>query len=279
MNETDSSFFQTVDNFLDKYPVSGIFSIIIGCIWLLLRFYFFVTGIYRGFKQFLWPSCRTLDFFNLYGEYVIITAASNGIGFQFGKQFLKRGHSVVLIDYDAEQLTTAKEELQKYVQNGRDLMIVAIEKNYDEAYQNVQRQFENIKGRIGILINNANVTLSKEEYLKYSIEQISDTIRCNIISVLMITKKILPFMVQNEKGHILNITSPTGCQPISSSGFFDATKYFVDFFGKTLLAEYAIKNITVQTLNPGFIVAEGDTANSRMVVQTLQLGPPKINLL
>ncbi|RWS30930.1 hydroxysteroid dehydrogenase-like protein 3 [Leptotrombidium deliense] len=136
------------------------------------------------------------------------------------------------------------------------MTVVIEERNNNDynAYQNIGKQLEGIKTNVGILINNANISVKKyDEYLEYSDHQVVDTIRANIISVLLVTKAVLPFMVENKKGLVLNITSPTGCQPLATSGFFNATKEFVDFFGKTLIAEYSKKNITVQTLNPGFV--------------------------
>ncbi|RWS02472.1 hydroxysteroid dehydrogenase-like protein 3, partial [Leptotrombidium deliense] len=94
------------------YPLIKPHSAIIGVIWIVKTLLLIFRAAYRGFKLFVWPYIRKLDFIKLYGEYVIITAACEGIGFEFAKQFLKRGHSVVLIDTNSDDLNRAKDELE-----------------------------------------------------------------------------------------------------------------------------------------------------------------------
>ncbi|XP_063305526.1 very-long-chain 3-oxoacyl-CoA reductase-B-like [Pelobates fuscus] len=186
-----------------------------------------------------------------YGRWAVVTGASDGIGKSYARELAKRGLDVVLISRTLEKLKNVASEIeQKY---GRKTKIIQTDfTRGSEMYQSIE---DNLKGmEIGILVNNVGMILSKhpERFLNIPNinKAITDTINCNILSVLQMTRIVLPQMIERNKGLIINISSEAGNHPFPLLIVYSATKVFVDFFSRGLHTEYQSKGITVQCVMP-----------------------------
>lgn len=189
----------------------------------------------------------------------MITGATDGIGLEYAREFAKRGHSLILIGRSETKLQSVKTQLSRLISPNQIVTIVC-DFNTDDptAYQNLTNQ---IKGpgpmgrNIGILVNNAGVMHeSPNRFLDQSEESIWQHVKVNIAAVLMVTRAVLPLMVQKRKGLVINMSSIAGYKPLALMGVYSASKKFVEYFSATLEAEYgASHNIEVQTLTPSYI--------------------------
>ncbi|XP_068128715.1 very-long-chain 3-oxoacyl-CoA reductase-like isoform X2 [Hyperolius riggenbachi] len=139
---------------------------------------------------------------------------------------------------------------------GRKTRIIQVDfTSGSHIYQGIK---EEIKGlEIGVLVNNVGMK-SADAFPKFletpDLNQMLDkTINCNILSVLWMTRTVLPQMLQRKKGLIVNLSSVAGNRPFPRIVVYSATKAFVDFFSRGLHAEYESQGITVQSVMPFFV--------------------------
>uniref|UniRef100_A0A8C5MKC8 Uncharacterized protein n=1 Tax=Leptobrachium leishanense TaxID=445787 RepID=A0A8C5MKC8_9ANUR len=117
---------------------------------------------------------------------------------------------------------------------------------------------DNLKGmEIGILVNNVGmlVFFNPTRFLDMpNIDKaIMDTISCNMLSLVQMTRIVLPQMVERKKGLVINLSSEVGNRPFPMSIIYSSSKRFVDFFSRGLHAEYKSLGITVQCVMPLFV--------------------------
>lgn len=197
----------------------------------------------------------------LYGDWVVITGATDGIGLEYAKEFARRGHSLILIGRSETKLTTVKQQISRIIPPAQIVTIVLDfnEANTVEAYSSLTSTIRGpgVGRDIGILVNNAGVMHeSPNRFLDQSDEDIMAHVKVNIAGVLMVTKAVLPLMVSKRKGLVINMSSIAGYRPLSLMGVYSASKKFVDYFSETLQVEYKAHNIDVQTLTPSYIATK-----------------------
>uniref|UniRef100_A0A8C5MLN0 Uncharacterized protein n=1 Tax=Leptobrachium leishanense TaxID=445787 RepID=A0A8C5MLN0_9ANUR len=117
---------------------------------------------------------------------------------------------------------------------------------------------DNLKGmEIGILVNNVGmlVFFNPTRFLDMpNIDKaIMDTISCNMLSLVQMTRIVLPQMVERKKGLVINLSSEAGSRPYPMGILYSSSKGFVDFFSRGLHAEYKSLGITVQCVMPLFV--------------------------
>lgn len=193
-----------------------------------------------------------------YGDWVVITGATDGIGLEYAKEFARRGHSLILIGRSESKLKNVKQQIGRVIPASQIVTIVLDfnEADTPEAFAGLATS---IKGpgtgrEIGILVNNAGVMHeSPNRFLDQTDSDIMAHVKVNIAGVLMVTKVVLPLMVEKRKGLVINMSSIAGYRPLSLMGVYSASKKFVEYFSQTLQTEYAGHNIHVQTLTPSYI--------------------------
>jgi len=226
--------------------------------------------IYTVVSLALWPLIQilrsiisALGFFfyssgNLkkYGDWVIVTGATDGIGKGYAKQFAKRKLNVVLISRSEDKLKETAEEIKKL---GVDVKTIAVDfSSTDDATYN--RIAEGIKGlNIGILVNNVGISYPHAQFLN-EIEDslVKQLIDINVFSLTKMTKLVLPSMIEKKKGVIINVGSAAGLIPIGDPLYavYSGTKAYVDFFSRSLNIEMKRKGIIVENHVPYFVVSK-----------------------
>ncbi|RWS18540.1 hydroxysteroid dehydrogenase-like protein 3, partial [Leptotrombidium deliense] len=118
---------------------------------------FFIYNISKALKVFVYSRIWKLDLVSIYGEFVVITGATDGIGLEFAKQFADRGHSIVLIGRNIQKLKNATDLVSKYLHFGRKVSSILVDMNSADlsVYRNITSQLQQYANKIGILINNA----------------------------------------------------------------------------------------------------------------------------
>ena len=126
-----------------------------------------------------------------------------------------------------------------------------------EIYEKIQNQIKSIENQIGILVNNVGMSYNYPEYY-LNIDNLSEftqnIINCNITSVNMMTGMILPLMIDQKSGIIINIASTAAKIPNPMLTIYAATKAYVCKFSEDLTAEYESKGILIQCVIPGLVV-------------------------
>ena len=184
---------------------------------------------------------------------VIVTGASSGIGYATALALSKSGAKVAAGARRVDKLESLKNEVQK---NGGEILI----KNLDVTKKVECDSFINLVtktwNRIDILINNAGIMpLSFFKNLKIS--EWEEMIDVNLKGVLFCTAAVIPYMITNKTGHIVNISSVAGRIIFPAGSVYCATKHAVTAFSEGLRQELSQRyNIKVTCIEPGVVSTE-----------------------
>ena len=185
---------------------------------------------------------------------VIITGASVGIGKATAIEFAKNGANVCIVDIDAEGLDTLAEEIKSIGANVSSYICdVSDENRVHEVTQEIINQY----GKIDILVNNAGLWRMKKLFAETTSDDWKKMINVNILGLMYFTHKVLPGMIENSYGRIINIGSVAGVYGNANMVPYSMTKGAVSLFTKALAKEVADKGITVNNVVPGSVRNEG----------------------
>lgn len=205
----------------------------------------------------------------LQGKVAIITGAANGIGLESAKVFLKEGAKVALVDYDAMTGEKRVAELQVEGEAAFYQVDVSNESQVVEMVAMVKERF----GKIDILINNAGIT-KDNMLLKMSGEDFQKVMEVNVNGVFNCTQAVVPHMLENGKGKIINTSSVSGIYGNVGQTNYAASKAAVVGMTKSWAKEFGRKNINVNAVAPGFVeTAMVETIPEKMIQTMLQLVP------
>lgn len=189
---------------------------------------------------------------NIEGKVVVITGASSGLGEATARHLSAQGASVVLGARRADRLQSLAQEL-----SGRGGKAVAIATDVTD-FDQVKRLVDGAVrayGRIDVMINNAGLMLhSPLERLK--IDDWDQMIEVNIKGVLYGIAAALPYMKQQNAGHIINVSSVAGHKVRAGGAVYAATKHAVRALSEGLRQEVKPYNIRTTVISPGAVATE-----------------------
>ncbi len=176
----------------------------------------------------------------------LITGAASGIGLETSKLFIKAGAIVAACDYNEEALKKAKSEI------GDAYRIYKMDvSKHDEVKTIVDKIFSEL-GRIDILINNAGIT--RDNFLVRMPEADFDAvIAINLKGIYNVTQAVVPYMMNQKSGVILNASSVVGIYGNIGQTNYAAAKAGLIGMTKTWAKELARYNIRSNAVAPGFI--------------------------
>lgn len=192
---------------------------------------------------------------------VIVTGASVGIGKAAAVEFAKNGATVCLVDIDAEGLENATQEIRSLSASAKSFVCdVGDEKRVCEVVSEIIAEY----GRIDILVNNAGLWRSYKPFVQTTSEEWKKRLNVNILGLMYFTHAVLPNMIENSWGRIINIGSVAGVYGIENMADYSMTKGAVSSFTKALAKEVAPQGITVNNVVPGSVRNEGSSRETDM---------------
>lgn len=184
---------------------------------------------------------------NLEGEIVLVTGASRGIGKAIAEKLANNGATVIgtaTTDSGADKIS---EYLSASGGKGMCLNVTDID-SVTTVIKNIKEDF----GDVSILVNNAGIT--RDTLLMMMKEdQWEDIIQTNLTSVYRLSKACLRAMMKARRGRIINIASVVGSTGNPGQTNYSAAKAGLLGFTKSLAREIGSRNITVNSVAPGFI--------------------------
>ncbi len=199
---------------------------------------------------------------------IFITGATSGFGEATAKIFNKNGWQTIITGRRANRLEKLAKELGK---NCLPLCFDVSDKiSVEKEIENIPPDFSNIV----VLCNNAGLALGLEQANNANVDDWDQMIDTNIKGLVYCTRNILPRMVQNKNGLIVNIGSVAGTYPYPGGNVYGATKAFVSQFSLNLRADLVDKGIRVTSLEPGLAETEfsivrfkGDTEKAAKIYE------------
>ncbi len=186
---------------------------------------------------------------------VIVTGASQGIGHGIATVLGKNGFHVGLLARSQNLL----EELASSIKNngGQSAISACDIRDHYAVQKSIDSLVEQMNG-VDALINNAGVVIVKDIFT-LTLDEWHNMIETNVNGLFYATRAVLPYLNEQQKGHIINISSISGHMPLAGGSGYAASKYAVTGFSVSLLHEVRNHNIKVTTVFPGSV----DSASHR----------------
>ena len=182
----------------------------------------------------------------------LVTGASAGIGEATAIKLAGEGCDLVLIDVNEEKMSDTKAKCEKL---GAVVKAYACDISNEDSVNSVIADAIGAFGKIDILVNNAALWRGAESFLDTSIQKWKLFIDVNVMGMVYVTRAVLPKMIENGYGKIVNVASVAGVYGNADMACYSATKGAMIAFTKALAKEVAENGITVNSVSPGTVSA------------------------
>ena len=179
-----------------------------------------------------------------------ITGGTRGIGRQIAITLAMAGYDIA-VNYrtENEDLTITKSEIEKC--NVKCLPVQGDVSSFEDSENMVKQVIEQL-GRVDVLVNNAGIT--KDTLLmRMKKEDFEDVLQVNLVGTFNVTKSVIPYMMKQKEGRIINLSSVVGISGNAGQANYAASKAGMIGFTKSLAKEVGSRNILVNAVAPGFI--------------------------
>ena len=182
--------------------------------------------------------------FDLNNKFAIITGGAQGFGLDIAKRFIQSGSKVRIWDIDEKQLKDANDQINS-VNLEYDVVDVS---DFNQVKETVEKIAKNNK--IDILINSAGITGPTAELWNYNNDDWLKIIDINLNGTFYCCKAVVPHMIKNNYGRIVNIASVSGKDGNANASAYSSSKAAVIGLTKSLGKELALNNIAVNVVTP-----------------------------
>ncbi len=205
----------------------------------------------------------------------LITGATSGIGKSTAIEFAKHGYDLIITGRRQERLEELKADLTKeYSVKVLNLCFdVRDEKQVEAAINSIPVEFK----KIDVLVNNAGLAAGLGPIQDGNLAHWEQMIDTNVKGLLYITKHVSKILIDNKKGHIINVGSIAGKEVYANGNVYCATKHAVDALNKGMRIDLLPHGIKVSAVNPGMVETEfsivrfdGDEERAKKVYENIQ---------
>jgi NADP-dependent 3-hydroxy acid dehydrogenase YdfG len=183
----------------------------------------------------------------------IITGASSGIGYATSLKLSKAGIRVVAGARRTDRLQDLERQI---IKNNGEILIQKLDVTSKSDCDSLVNATINKWGKIDVLINNAGL-MPLSYFRNGKVEEWEQMVDVNIKGVLYCTSAVVPYMLQQNSGHIINVSSVAGRIVFAGGSVYCATKHAITAFSEGLRKELSPKNnIRVSCIEPGAVSTE-----------------------
>lgn len=214
----------------------------------------------------------TMDSFRLDGKVALITGGIYGIGFGIAEALHKAGATIV---YNSVNEASVAEGARNYEAAGIDAKGYVFDVTDEEAVKKAVKQIEEEVGVIDILVNNAGI-IKRTPMLEMSVEDFRQVIDIDLNGPFIMSKAVLPGMIEKGNGKIINICSMMSELGRETVSAYAAAKGGLKMLTKNICSEFGGHNIQCNGIGPGYIATpqtaplreEGHPFNDFIIAKT-----------
>lgn len=180
----------------------------------------------------------------------LITGGTTGIGKEIALELAENGFNIA-INYRSEtdQMDALKQEIES--KNVKCIFVKADVSNFEQS-EIMVKEVINEYGRIDVLVNNAGIT-QDGLIMRMKKESFDQVVDINLGGTFNVTRNVVPFMVKQRSGRIINVSSVVGVAGNAGQSNYAASKAGIIGFTKSLAKELSSRGILVNAIAPGFI--------------------------
>ena len=183
--------------------------------------------------------------YDLNNRVAVVTGGAQGFGLAITERFIEAGAKVIIWDIDEK---AGREAVDKLKTDNVSFQIVDVT-NFEILNQNLI-EIEKKHGKIDIFVNNAGIAGMNTTVAEYPLDEWKKVMNLNLNSVFYCCKAVVPFMLKNDYGRIINIASIAGKEGNPNASAYSTSKAGVIGLTKSLGKELAQKNIAVNCVTP-----------------------------
>ena len=183
--------------------------------------------------------------YDLNNRVAVVTGGAQGFGLAITERFIEAGAKVVIWDIDEN---AAKDAIGKVKSENLSHQIVDVT-NFEIVNQNLN-EVEKKNGKIDNFVNNAGIAGMNTTVAEYPLDEWKKVMNLNLNSVFYCCKAVVPFMLKNDYGRIVNIASIAGKEGNPNASAYSTSKAGVIGLTKSLGKELAQKNVAVNCVTP-----------------------------
>lgn len=199
---------------------------------------------------------------------VLITGATSGIGKACAEKFAAAKNDIIITGRRNERLTALQKDLE--AEYGIAVLPLCFDvqdrQAVTDAFSNLPEQWK----KIDILINNAGLALGRDSFEEADMNDWETMLNTNVHGLLYVSKAVVPFMIAQKKGHIINMGSVAGKEVYEKGNVYCGSKFAVDAITKAMRIDLLKNNIKVTGIHPGAVETEfslvrfkGETATAK----------------
>jgi 3-oxoacyl-[acyl-carrier protein] reductase len=196
----------------------------------------------------------------------IITGGARGIGRATAMEFIKHGARVAIVDLREKELEEVSKTIQKM---SREVLPIKGDVSNNNDVQEAIRKTLDRFGKIDILINNAGIGDVIGPVINTSEEDWDRVLRVNLKSVFLFSKGVVPFMIKNKSGSIVNVASLAGKEGNENMAPYSVSKAGIICFSRVLAKEVVKYGIRVNSVAPALIKTDFTSIPPKEVIDSL----------
>ncbi|MBI3063139.1 MAG: SDR family oxidoreductase [Deltaproteobacteria bacterium] len=183
----------------------------------------------------------------------LITGGGRGIGKAVALAYGREGARLAICARTKAEIEEAAKEISAL---GAECLAVVCDVSLEESVAKMVQEVQGKFGRIDVLINNAGVMTRPAPLVELEVKKWDYTISVNLRGPFLVTKALLPLMMRQKSGSIINVSSSIGRGAYANFAAYAASKWGVEGLTQTLAAEVSPHNIRVNSVEPGYVATK-----------------------
>jgi NAD(P)-dependent dehydrogenase (short-subunit alcohol dehydrogenase family) len=189
----------------------------------------------------------------LQGKVALITGGGRGIGKAVALAYARAGAELAICARTGTEIERTAEEIRALGGNCHAWVCdVSVQESVEALAANLKKKF----ARLDVLINNAGVMTRPVPFAEIEVKKWDYTIAVNLRGPFLVTRAMLPIMMRQKCGSIINVSSMIGRGAYANFGAYAASKWAIEGLTQTLAAEVRGHGIRVNSVDPGYVATK-----------------------